>query len=139
MIISIYKKSNGQITKIVNCMEMDINKQYDPLICNYLEGSFHDSKYYIENNVAVLIPPSPNKYCVFNFDTKQWYDPRTNSTQWVVIQYQRDGLLANSDWTQLPDVTLSNKTEWATYRQELRDITKQTDPFNIIWPTPPQG
>ena len=27
---------------------------------------------------------------------------------------------------------------WLDYRQALRDITKQPDPMNIDWPTPPQ-
>ena len=26
---------------------------------------------------------------------------------------------------------------WRTYRQQLRDVTSQPDPFNIVWPTPP--
>jgi hypothetical protein len=30
--------------------------------------------------------------------------------------------------------SLVDKTAWATYRQALRDITKQADPFNIAWP-----
>jgi hypothetical protein len=49
-------------------------------------------------------------------------------------------LLAESDWTQLPDVPLSaeQKTAWATYRQQLRDITAQPGfPNNINWPQKP--
>jgi len=30
--------------------------------------------------------------------------------------------------------SLVDKTAWATYRQALRDITTQADPFNITWP-----
>lgn len=37
----------------------------------------------------------------------------------------RNNLLADSDWTQMNDSPLTNeqKTAWATYRQELRDVT----------------
>lgn len=52
----------------------------------------------------------------------------------------RNQLLLHSDWTQLPDVPLpvEKKTEWAVYRQLLRDITLQPDfPTNIVWPTKP--
>jgi hypothetical protein len=52
----------------------------------------------------------------------------------------RNGLLAVSDWTQLPDVPLSaeRKAEWAVYRQALRDIPAQTEfPENINWPLVP--
>jgi hypothetical protein len=56
---------------------------------------------------------------------------------WTDIRAQRNKLIAESDWTQNRDVVLSNDEEWAAYRQSLRDITTQSDPSNIIWPTPP--
>jgi hypothetical protein len=56
--------------------------------------------------------------------------------QWVVIRNQRNYLLFESDWTQLSD-SPTDKTAWATYRQALRDITQQSDPFNLIWPQKP--
>lgn len=39
----------------------------------------------------------------------------------------RDQLLADSDWTQMNDSPLSSadKTAWAVYRDELRNITDQ--------------
>lgn len=59
---------------------------------------------------------------------------------WQNIRNERNGLLMESDWTQLSDspLTLEQKTEWSEYRQQLRNITLQTDPNNIIWPTKPQ-
>jgi hypothetical protein len=56
--------------------------------------------------------------------------------QWAVIRAERNKLLADCDWTQLPDASADAAT-WATYRQELRDITTQSDPFNIVWPVGP--
>ena len=60
-------------------------------------------------------------------------------SQWAKIRSQRDTLLTACDWTQLPDVTISNKAYWATYRQSLRDITDQEDPYNIVWPVQPNS
>jgi len=59
--------------------------------------------------------------------------------QWVVIRAQRNAKLLDCDWTQLGDVPITDAKleEWQTYRQALRDITNQSDPFNITWPTPP--
>jgi hypothetical protein len=56
------------------------------------------------------------------------------------VRTQRDNLLKKSDWTQLSDVALTaeKKTEWATYRQELRDITNSPDFPNVVFPTQPQ-
>ena len=59
-------------------------------------------------------------------------------TQWAVVRIERNKLLAESDWTQLPDAPV-DAAVWATYRQELRDITTQADPFAIIWPESPSS
>lgn len=59
--------------------------------------------------------------------------------QWNVVRAERNALIASTDWTQLPDSPLSNvqAAAWAEYRQALRDITDQADPFNIVWPAQP--
>ena len=50
----------------------------------------------------------------------------------------RNGKLANTDWTQMPDYNGSDKTAWATYRQDLRDVPQQeTFPTTVIWPEEP--
>lgn len=56
-----------------------------------------------------------------------------------IIRRQRNDLLAASDWTQSPDSPLSDakKQEWATYRQQLRDLPATADPRNPTWPTKP--
>ena len=57
--------------------------------------------------------------------------------QWESVRVQRNELLTESDWTQLSDISTETKELWQTYRQSLRDITSQSNPFNIIWPTKP--
>lgn len=44
--------------------------------------------------------------------------------QLALIRPIRNQKLADSDWTQLADAPLTDakKTEWATYRQGLRDV-----------------
>jgi len=59
------------------------------------------------------------------------------AAQWDSIRTERNKKLADCDWTQLPDAPV-DATAWAAYRQELRDITTQTDPFNITWPQEPE-
>jgi len=41
-----------------------------------------------------------------------------------ILRNKRNELLRQSDWTQMSDspLTDSKKTEWATYRQSLRDL-----------------
>ena len=56
---------------------------------------------------------------------------------------KRDDLLASSDWTQMNDSPLTNelKTAWATFRQELRDVTDLDAWPNLAdpedWPVSP--
>lgn len=61
--------------------------------------------------------------------------------QWSIVRLERDQLLKDCDWTQLPDVPLleEDKQKWADYRQALRDVTKQQDPYNIVWPIEPNA
>ena len=54
------------------------------------------------------------------------------------IREARSSLLGQSDWTQLKDVPLEISSEWALYRQALRDIPQQTGfPYDVEWPIPP--
>lgn len=55
------------------------------------------------------------------------------------IRIQRDVILQESDWTQLPDSPLDDKKRerWAKYRQELRDLPATGDPATIVFPQKP--
>ena len=68
---------------------------------------------------------------------------------WDELLEKRNNRLIASDWTQMPDSPLSDsmKAEWATYRQQLRDLPQQwpvdvdkenTNPKNgeIVWTFP---
>lgn len=56
---------------------------------------------------------------------------------WQRIRQERNRLLVESDWTVLSDSPTSTAA-WKTYRQALRDLpANTTDPFNVVWPTPP--
>jgi hypothetical protein len=53
------------------------------------------------------------------------------------IRNQRDSLLQQTDWMALSDNTIT--PEWASYRQALRDITRQVGfPFAVEWLAKPQ-
>ena len=54
----------------------------------------------------------------------------TDAMKQTFMRNKRDALLAQSDWTQMPDSPLSDskKQEWATYRQALRDFPASWTP-----------
>lgn len=91
----------------------------------------------IERGFGPVVPEG------FVEDNGTYQDDPNEMPEWVLvssIKSQRNLLLQQSDWTQLPDVPIDSKQAWAAYRQQLRDVTSQSGyPFNVIWPTPPQG
>lgn len=53
------------------------------------------------------------------------------------VRTERNRRLADCDWTQLPDAPV-DRAAWATYRQDLRDVTKQPGfPWSVQWPSQP--
>jgi hypothetical protein len=54
------------------------------------------------------------------------------------LRYERDRRIAETDWTQLPDVPEATRTKWQTYRQTLRDVPQNyTNMIDVVWPTKP--
>lgn len=98
--------------KVVNVALAD-----EPIADNWIESDTAAIGNTYEN--GQFAPPAPD------------YD-----AQWALVRAERNAKLAASDWTQLNDAPVDHSA-WAIYRQELRDITNQPDPFSIQWPTPP--
>ena len=59
------------------------------------------------------------------------------TADWFLVREKRDELLVSSDWSMSRDVPEKLKIKYEKYRQGLRDITKQNDPKNIVWPIKP--
>jgi hypothetical protein len=61
-----------------------------------------------------------------------------NDAQAAQVRDERNAKLVASDWTQVADAPV-DKSAWAAYRQDLRDITAQEGfPWDINWPTQPE-
>ena len=66
-----------------------------------------------------------------------------------LLREERNKLIAETDWTQGRDVTLSNDIDWRTYRQALRDLPSNSNPkldsngrldmSSVTWPTKPSS
>jgi len=97
---------------------------------------------------AVATPGTHIKYCVVDGAAKTVsYDGDQQTTDalesiWAALRLDRDALLVSSDWTQGFDTPLNDgaKSEWASYRQLLRDFPSTiADPgADLTWPTPPE-
>jgi len=94
----------------------------------------------------------------YNFNTQEWVvreEPPNpiatwNGSSWDtdlegfrnLVRGSRDYLLADCDWTQMPDV--EQKNGWLAYRQQLRDLPASLDGTitrleNVPWPAPPSN
>lgn len=91
----------------------------------------------IQNNRLEVSPVAPFTGAAWVWESGHWADTRASDVEWHIVRSRRDQMLRASDWTQLPDVPLATKEMWANYRQALRGVTLQPDPFNIVWPVAP--
>jgi len=75
------------------------------------------------------------KYSVADMDQEAKDALDTNQKE--SVRKERNTKLSECDWTQVADAPV-DKAVWATYRQELRDITKQSGfPWSVTWPDAP--
>ena len=90
------------------------------------EGKSHDPKQYVQSH---FVPQD---------DTR---DARILAEKWANIRTRRNRELTDSDWVVVKakeeHINASIPSDWVDYRTELRDITKQSDPDDITWPTKP--
>ena len=113
---------------------------------------------YTEEQIAdvgwVLAPdipqtdPSTQKVS-WNEDTVQWdvlslsdeEIAQSNAGAWSGIRHERNELLSETDYIILRayESGTAVPTEWATYRQALRDLPSTSTDFNSVsWPTKPE-
>ena len=55
---------------------------------------------------------------------------------WQDVRTKRNRLLQETDYMGNADYPITD--EWRIYRQSLRDITEQGNPFDVIWPNKPE-
>lgn len=74
-------------------------------------------------------------------DDEKWDEKFTHEMK--ILRSNRNQLLLKSDISQLDDIKTEmsdeKRTEWVIYRRQLRDFPSTvTDPFNPVWPVPPE-
>ncbi len=139
MNFTIYNISTGEIIQSGQCPDNDYLLQQIPENCSIIDLPSDPSNQYIQNNQVFDKLNKPNDFSVFDYVLKQWV-PNSDLAE-NFVKTNRNKLLYQSDWTQLPNspLTTEKQQEWAVYRQQLRDITSQSGyPFNVVWPTQPE-
>lgn len=133
--VVVYEKSTGKILSSgATCFPEKLETAEQAVLVN---ADAHITDDYVDRGEVKSKGPRPSEAHEFDYLEKRWVDRRTPDSQWAVVRQERGRLLYDTDWTQLPDVPQATKELYADYRQALRDITNQEDPFNISWPTKP--
>jgi hypothetical protein len=136
--ITCYDKLTGQIRDTgTTCLPETLETESTGVLVGAQAPTLDMHRVDLATKTIVPLPARPSLVHEFDFATLQWVDPRTEADVWAAVRAERDARLAETDWTQLPDVPLATKEVWATYRQALRDVTQQPDPRAIQWPEPP--
>lgn len=141
----IAKIENGQVVNIVDSAQV-FGAQI-PTSQMLVENSYLKVNLYREHNrlTEKLVPSQPyvEEFWVYTVEvqpmTAEEIQAAKNSAM-AQIRSDRNKLLLQSDYTQIPDNPDPRKAEWATYRQTLRDLpaTITGDPRTFTdWPTDP--
>lgn len=148
----IYETATGEIQSVYTGDQSGAQLQCGDT-CSFVEGKEQSITHYVVNGVLTAYTDT-QKQDKQNFKgagwawsntTMSWQITDTNmATTYtsIMLRSKRDELLAQSDYTQMSDVTLSNQDLWDNYRQALRDLPQTyaniTSLDDVTWPEPPQ-
>jgi hypothetical protein len=110
-----YDKESGRIISFGECP--DSTEHVDSYDVGYIDHAY-SGETHVENGILV---------------TRRLPDEILMSQ----LRAKRDKLLAETDWTQLPDIPVVARNMWTEYRQQLRDLPATCkDLANPEWPQP---
>jgi len=119
---------------IVECTDEDVSARLVELD-DYIGRKSEEGKTY---NIKYYASKRDGSHFVGDDTAK---DKRILDEKWANIRSHRNTFLTESDWVVVKaketHANASIPSDWVDYRTALRDITKQSDPDNITWPTKP--
>lgn len=140
-----YQQANGgptwaqTTTEVLEALNADLVLEGPQAICDRYQFSMRqgveqiDGKWYTKYVAGPIFVDGETTAA----EQEAAYKAQKDAEQAKSVREQRTTKLAECDWTQLADST-ADKAAWATYRQALRDISKQAGfPWDITWPVAP--
>jgi hypothetical protein len=146
-----YRPSDGAITRVCSA-----GGTYPPegswaednnlsiLHVNYhIPGSLSEwaDAHWIKNDSIVEREPPPDGDWEWHPESEEWIIDVEKL--WTRVRATRDTLLAQCDWTQMPDTSLDAETQgtWTMYREDLRNVPQNNELATcyeeVTWPTHP--
>jgi hypothetical protein len=72
---------------------------------------------------GIQVPLTPEEIAQRQQDETAWNNGAFDRAM-ADLRQRRDAMLKSCDWVMMSDSPIADKTEWETYRQSLRDITR---------------
>ena len=137
---------------IINLQTHAIETYYDDEAPN--QGKFGGPWGWATHTTHVAVPPELRHDLLravlredgtYGFEEDPDKVSAVRTVTWSAVRSMRNTKLTESDWTQMPDVPLSEevKARWAVYRQALRDFPgtltdeQVLDIGGLVWPSGP--
>jgi hypothetical protein len=140
----------GNVIVEENLRQVLTNATFPPVVTDSFIEPFGYGVYDFRNQPPIAryqknieVTPVKNQYGIW---CQTWQTVEMSSSEKTLederkaaeVRFNRNQKLYSSDWTQMADAPV-DKTAWAAYRQELRDLTSQTGfPWDITWPSQPE-
>lgn len=131
--------SAGIVLRIGSCPDQYLETQVRPNEYLYRGEIELTDRVNLQTGLKIksLAGQAPGKNYVFDPVADRWV--QDVDAAWAEVKTTRSKLLSETDWmvvrAQENGAELSD--EWKAYRQALRDITDQPNPFSITWPVKP--
>lgn len=133
----IVEHSEGELTHVFQPSSLkNYELQEGQILIDSVDVWDNQRAYYVSESEDIVyrgLPPTENH---------RWIDGKWQFRRWLLLERvraERDRLLAESDWTALPD----SPVDWSDYRQALRDlpltIDKEQSLDEVKWPERPNG
>ena len=96
---------------------------------------------YVQDGVVIDQGDAPGPMMRFDYGKKSWV--QDEALAWWMVRQVRDEKLKSSDWTDtmsaIDRLGVERFNAWQQYRQALRDVPLQGDPYAVVWPVQPGG
>ncbi len=125
----IYNSTTGEVLK-------SLSASFDTIELNVATGEGYLP--YLGNNFDIHVDVETKTIKPGRIDSRS-HDEKVR-IEWYSVRKERDKRLSDTDWVsaKMLDQTGTITPEWRDYRQALRDVTSQSDPFQIVWPSLPK-
>jgi hypothetical protein len=96
---------------------------------------------YVQDGVVIDKGDAPGPMMRFDYGQKSWV--QDEALAWWMVRQVHDEKLRSSDWidtmSAIDRLGVGRFSAWQQYRQALRDVPLQGDPYGVVWPVQPGG